>query len=80
MNMTVGSNNFVKFTVRKPNCQKHSGCVFASGKRAMYPSLYLVIAALPMFIHSFKHYNNTFSDEKKDFYYVFIINKVNCRY
>ena len=35
--MTVGNNNFVKFTVIKPNCQKHSGCVFASGKNAMYP-------------------------------------------
>ncbi len=35
--MTVGSHNFVKFTVIKPNCQKHSGCVFASGKNAMYP-------------------------------------------
>ncbi len=35
--MTVGSHNFVKFTVLKPNCQKHSGYIFASGKNAMYP-------------------------------------------
>ena len=35
--MTVGNHNFVKFTVIKPNCQKHSGCVYASGKNAMYP-------------------------------------------
>ena len=35
--MTVGSHNFVQFTVKKPNCQKLSGCVFASGKNAMYP-------------------------------------------
>ena len=38
MNMTLGSDNVVKFTVIKPNCQKHSGCVFASGKNAMYPN------------------------------------------
>ncbi len=36
VNMTVGSHNFVKFTVIKPNCEKHSGCVFDSGKNAMY--------------------------------------------
>ena len=24
VNMTVGSHNFVKFTVIKPNCQKHN--------------------------------------------------------
>ena len=30
-------HNYYKFTVNKPNCQKHSGCVFASGKNAMYP-------------------------------------------
>ncbi len=30
--MTVGNNNFVKFTVIKPNCQKQSGYVFASRK------------------------------------------------
>ena len=35
--MTLGSHNFVKFTVKKLNCQKHSGCAFASGKNAMYP-------------------------------------------
>ena len=35
--MTVCSHKFVKFTVKKPNCQKHSECVFASGKNAMYP-------------------------------------------
>ncbi len=35
--MTVGSHNFVKFTVIKLNCQNHSGCVFASGKNTMYP-------------------------------------------
>ncbi len=35
--MTVGCQNFVKFTVIKLNCQKHSGRVFASGKDAMYP-------------------------------------------
>ena len=34
--MTLGSHNFVKFTVIKPNFQKHSGRVFASGKNAMY--------------------------------------------
>ncbi len=34
--MTVGSHNFVKFAVIKPSCQKHSGCVFASDKNAMY--------------------------------------------
>ena len=39
VNMTVCSYNFVKFTVIKPNCQKHSEYVFASGKNAMYPSL-----------------------------------------
>ncbi len=37
--MTVGRHNFVKFIDIKPNCQKHSGCVFASGKNAMYPSV-----------------------------------------
>ncbi len=37
MNISAGSHNFVKFTIIKPNCQKHSGCVFASGKNAMYP-------------------------------------------
>ncbi len=37
VNMTVGSHNFVKFTVIKSNCQKHSGCIFASGKNVMYP-------------------------------------------
>ena len=36
--MTVSSHNFVKFTVIKPNCPKHSGCVFASGKNSMYPT------------------------------------------
>ena len=41
MYMTVCSQNFVKFTVIKPNCQKHSGCVFASGKNAMYPITYV---------------------------------------
>ena len=35
--MTIGNHNFVKFTVIKPNLQKQSGCVFASGKNAMYP-------------------------------------------
>ncbi len=30
--MTLGSHKSVKFTVIKPNCQKHSGCVFANGK------------------------------------------------
>ena len=35
--MTLGSHNFVKFTVIKLNCQKHSGFVFAAGKNAMYP-------------------------------------------
>ena len=35
--MTIGSHNFVKFTVIKPNCQKHSVCVFASDKNTMYP-------------------------------------------
>ncbi len=35
--MTVGSHNFAKFTVMKPNCQNYSGCVFASGKNALYP-------------------------------------------
>ncbi len=33
----LNCHNFVKFTVIKPNCQKFSGCVFASGKSAMYP-------------------------------------------
>ncbi len=37
--MKVGSH-FVKFTVIKSNCQKQSGCVFASGKNAMYPYNY----------------------------------------
>ncbi len=33
--MTAGSHKFVKFTVIKQNCQKHSGRVFASGQNAM---------------------------------------------
>jgi len=37
VNMTAGIHNFVKFKVIKANCQKHSGCVFASGKNAMFP-------------------------------------------
>ena len=45
--MRVGSHNFVKFTVIKPNCQKHSGCVFASGKNAMYP--YEPVIIIPRF-------------------------------
>ena len=43
MNVTAGSNNFVKFTVIKPNCQKHSGCVFAIGKNAMYPNIKIML-------------------------------------
>ena len=35
--MTEGSHNFVKLTDIKPNYQKHSGFVFASGKNTMYP-------------------------------------------
>jgi len=37
----VGSHNFVKFTVIELNCQKHSGCVFASGENVMYPYKYI---------------------------------------
>ena len=33
VNMTVGSHNFVKLTVIKLNCQKHNGCIVASGKK-----------------------------------------------
>ncbi len=37
--MTVGIHNFVKFTVIKQKItKKNSGCVFASGKNAMYPN------------------------------------------
>ena len=62
--MTVGIHNFVKFTVIKPNCQKHSRYVFASGKNTMYPlflheiirkrdkikPLYLIILNLKIFL------------------------------
>ena len=37
VNMTVGSHNID--TVIKSSCQKHSGCIFASGKNAMYPDI-----------------------------------------
>ena len=60
--MTVGSHNFVKFTVIKPHCQKNSHCVFASGKNAMYPATTKVILFKTNVLH---HYYN---EDTKEFH------------
>ncbi len=53
--MTVGSHNFVKFTVIKLNCQIHSGWVFTSGKNNdMYPNLCVLWYSLEPFIVFYK--------------------------
>ncbi len=62
--MEVGSHNFIKFTVTKPNCQKHSDYVSTGGKNAIYPTMYGVSIVYRLLVKLIYYLTRDFSDTR----------------